>query len=71
MVGVLCDPLLLARPSSAPVLQQGGAGSREVWGETIEIWVEEVSCVSYKIHLSPKGRVSVQASVSQNQGGKM
>lgn len=28
------------------------------------------SCVSYKIQLSPKGRVSIQDSVSQNQSGK-
>lgn len=45
VLGVLRDPLLgcsqMAKPSSVPVLQQEGAGSREIWGKTIEIWVEE------------------------------
>lgn len=45
VLGVLCDPLLgcsqMAKPSSAPVLQQEGAGSRETRGKTMEIWVEE------------------------------
>lgn len=75
VLGVLCDPLLgcsrMDSPSSAPVLQQEGDGSRKIWGETIENWIDEkFLCLIQDSPFSQRQRVSIQASVSQNQGGK-
>lgn len=59
-----------ARWPSLPVLlscNRKGLGVGKYGEKQWKYGLKRNSCVSYKIHLSPEGRVSIQASVSQHQ----